>query len=384
VGEGDRANFQDGRIVRGVLRVENLTKSFLMSDGTVAAVRGVSFEIPEGAFLTLLGPSGCGKTTTLRCVAGLEAPDSGEIHIGERLVFSGSQGVAVPAYKRGVGMVFQSYAIWPHMTVFENVAFPLVHGGFRVPRSQVKERVRKALELIGLAELGSRPAPLLSGGQQQRVSLARALVYEPRLLLLDEPLSNLDAKLREEMRLELRELIDRLKISTLYVTHDQEEALVLSDRIAVMRDGQILQEGSPREIYLDPLNPFVASFVGKANFVDGSVEGQKDERGGIAIRTALGQLICAPRLDLTIGEQVSVVFRPEDVHVRTDSSGHDRNTFPGVVERVIFVGNKILCEIRVGSVLVQSEINARFKLQQGGKVTVEISPECIGVIRHKQ
>src|SRR3990172_2311676 len=367
-----------------MLRVNNLTKTFTLADGRVEAVSGISFEVPEGVFLTLLGPSGCGKTTTLRCVAGLEVPEAGEIYIGENLVFSSEKRVMLPAYRRGVGMVFQSYAIWPHMTVFENVAFPILRGGYKVGKAEVGDRVRKALHLVGLEQFESRPAPLLSGGQQQRVSLARALVYEPRLLLLDEPLSNLDAKLREEMRIELRELINRLKISTLYFTHHQKEALVLSDRIAVMRDGQILQEGSPREIYLDPLNPFVASFVGKANFVDGSVEGQKDERGGIAIRTSLGQLICAPRLDLTIGEQVSVVFRPEDVHVRTDSSGHDRNTFPGVVERVIFVGNKILCEIRVGSVLVQSEINARFKLQQGGKVTVEISPECIGVIRHKQ
>ena len=364
-----------------MLKVKNLAKTFVMEDGRVEAVRDVSFEVPEGLFLTLLGPSGCGKTTTLRCVAGLETPDSGEIHIAERPVFLGARGVVVPTYKRGVGMVFQSYAIWPHLTVSENVAFPLVHGGFRVPRRQVKEKVRRALELVGLEALEHRPAPLLSGGQQQRVSLARALVYEPRLLLLDEPLSNLDAKLREEMRLELRELIDRLKISTLYVTHDQEEALVLSDRIAVMCDGQILQEGTPREIYRNPGHPFVANFVGNANIVDGHVEGGKAESGGNVVRTAIGQLVCALAQNVATGDRVSIVFRPEDVRIQTDSQDQRTNTFSGVVERIIFVGNKTLCEILVGNVVVHSEISSHADLQRGKGVTVQIPPEHIRVLR---
>lgn len=366
-----------------MLRVENLRKTFLMAESKVAAVREVSFEVGEGTFLTLLGPSGCGKTTTLRCVAGLENPDSGRITIDKEVAFSGSEGVVVPAYKRGVGMVFQSYAIWPHMTVFDNVAFPLVHGGFKVPRSQVREKVRKALALVGLDKLESRPAPLLSGGQQQRVSLARALVYEPRLLLLDEPLSNLDAKLREEMRLELRELISRLGISTLYVTHDQEEALVLSDRIAVMSEGQILQEGAPRDIYLNPSHPFVASFIGNANFIDGTVRGRRDERGGLVVDTALGQVVCGSSRDLGAGDAVSVIFRPEDVLVRTDGDARGANMFPATVERMIFVGNRIQCQLRCGEVRLHSDVSSRVEVHQGSTVTIEIPPDNVRVLKAK-
>jgi len=336
-----------------MLRVKNLRKTYLTGEGRVEAVRGVSFEVDLGVFLTLLGSSGCGKTTTFRCIAGLETPDSGEIYIGEEAVFLGDKGVLIPAYRRGVGMVFQSYAIWPHMTVAENVAFPLVHGGFKVPRSQVRDKVGRALELVGLAALENRPAPFLSGGQQQRVSLARALVYEPKLLLLDEPLSNLDAKLREEMRIELRDLVMRLKISTLYVTHDQEEALVLSDQIAVMSEGQILQKGTPRDIYLNPQHPFVANFVGSANFIDGVVEQSRSGREGFFVGTALGQISCELPSDIRIGERVSVVFRPEDMVIHAASCS-GMNAFPGVLERVMFVGNRVHCEMRSGKPLVHA------------------------------
>ena len=366
-----------------MLTVESLHKTFVTGEGKVGAVRGVSFEVGEGTFLTLLGPSGCGKTTTLRCVAGLEHPDSGKITIGKDVAYSGSEGVAVPAYRRGVGMVFQSYAIWPHMTVYDNVAFPLVHGGFKVPKSQVKEKVRKALSLVGLEKLENRPAPLLSGGQQQRVSLARALVYEPRLLLLDEPLSNLDAKLREEMRLELRELITRLKISTLYVTHDQEEALVLSDRIAVMSEGQILQEGQPRDIYLNPQHPFVASFIGAANFVDGKARGARDERGGVVVETALGQVVGSSSQDIKAGETVSVIFHPEDVLVRTDGDTRGTNVFPGTVERLIFVGNRLQCRVRCGELQINSDVSSRVDVRQGTKVFIELPPENVRVLKLK-
>jgi iron(III) transport system ATP-binding protein len=364
-----------------MLRVKDLRKSYLMSEGRVEAVRSVSFDVDEGVFLTLLGPSGCGKTTTLRCVAGLETPDSGEIYIADKAVFLGGRGVLLPAYRRGVGMVFQSYAIWPHMTVFENVAFPLVHGGFKAPKSAVKERVKRALELVGLARLENRPAPLLSGGQQQRVSLARALVYEPKLLLLDEPLSNLDAKLREEMRLELRELVRRLKISTLYVTHDQEEALVLSDQIAVMSDGQILQKGSPRDIYLSPKHSFVANFVGSANFIDGAVEQGRNGHEGLLVGTALGHISCQLPAETKVGERVSVVFRPEDVLIHNSSQRSGLNVFPGVLERVIFGGKRIHCEIRSGSVLLHGETSARAEIRQGSQVVVEIPREYVHVLR---
>jgi len=361
-----------------MLQVKNLKKSFFIAEGKVEAIRDVSFEVAEG-ILTLLGPSGCGKTTTLRCVAGLETPDEGEIYIGGQAVYLGNQRTIVPAYRRGIGMVFQSYAIWPHMTVFDNVAFPLVRGRVKVSRARIREKVGKALQLVGLEGLENRPAPLLSGGQQQRVSLARALVYEPQLLLLDEPLSNLDAKLREEMRLELRDLITRLKISALYVTHDQEEALVLSDRVAVMCNGEILQESNPREMYLRPQHPFVANFIGNANFVEGQVEqGSKD--GMTLVETPLGQLVCSLRQDIGFGKRVSVVFRPEDVLVHTDSYSQNPNIFQGIIERLIFVGNKIQCEIRVGTSLIHGDISLHLEVQAGEQISFEIPPERIWIL----
>src|SRR5215510_16421148 len=216
-----------------MLTVNNLRKVFSTDTGQVRAIDGVSYEIKQGQFYTLLGPSGCGKTTTLQCIAGLESPDEGEIELGNTQVFASSRLLDLAAHLRDVGMVFQSYAIWPHMTVYENVAYPLVHGRRKMSNPEVHDRVLKALRLVELEAFTDRPAPFLSGGQQQRVALARAVVDEPKVLLLDEPLSNLDAKLREEMRFELRDLVLRLRITSLYVTHDQIEALSMSDRIAV-------------------------------------------------------------------------------------------------------------------------------------------------------
>jgi len=233
-----------------MIRVENLHLRYCSEQGEVHAVRGLNLTVKKGEFYTLLGPSGCGKTTTLRCVAGLETPEKGEIIIGDEPVFSSEGGLNVPTYRRQIGMVFQSYAIWPHLSVFENVAFPLREK--KVARSEIQERVLKALSLVQLSGLEKRPAPFLSGGQQQRLALARALVREPEVLLLDEPLSNLDAKLREETRLEIRGLVKRLGITTLYVTHDQVEALTMSDVVAVMNQGNIVQEGPPTEIYKSP------------------------------------------------------------------------------------------------------------------------------------
>src|SRR5690349_5350313 len=244
-------------------------RSIVKRFGRVTAVDGVSFEVKQGAVLTLLGPSGCGKTTTLRVVAGFERPDEGEVDIEGRTVVAPARGAFVPPEKRGLGMVFQSYAIWPHMTVFQNVAYGLV--ARRVPAADIRRRVEQALAMVGLAGLGERPATRLSGGQQQRVALARSLVGEPRVLLLDEPLSNLDAKLRERMRVELKQLQKRLGVTTVYVTHDQTEALALSDRIIVMEAGRIVQQGDGREIYRHPRSRFVVDFVGHANLVDGTV-----------------------------------------------------------------------------------------------------------------
>ena len=251
--------------------------------GSVPAVRGVSFNVLPGEQLTLLGPSGCGKTTTLRAVAGLEQPTAGEIRIDGVTVYSAKQRINIRAEKRGLSMVFQSYAIWPHMTVFENVAY-----GLRVRRTgaaEIAERVHQALDMVQMRSFASRRAAQLSGGQQQRVALARAFVFSPSVLLFDEPLSNLDAKLRADMRIELRELQHRLGITSVYVTHDLEEALAMSDRIVVMRDGLIEQTGTPDEIYRLPNSAFVADFVGSANLMRGRHRADLDTDGLTAPET---------------------------------------------------------------------------------------------------
>ncbi|MCU1661749.1 MAG: hypothetical protein JWR58_1814 [Pseudonocardia sp.] len=294
-----------------MIRIDTLRKQFPDRGNLVNAVDGLSFEVPEGELYTLLGPSGCGKTTTLRCVAGLERPDSGEITLGETVVFSSAQ--YVPTYQRDIGMVFQSYAIWPHMTVFENVAFPLRVSGERYPRKHIDESVERSLDQVGLAGYEDRMATQLSGGQQQRLSLARALVRQPKVLLLDEPLSNLDAKLREHMRQEIRLLQQRLNITTLFVTHDQIEALAMSDRVAVLRDGQIEQEGTPEEIYTNPASEFVADFVGGSNLVTGTVLSRST--GAVVVETKFGPVTAVPTSGVSTAEgtDVAVAFRPEDL-----------------------------------------------------------------------
>ncbi|MPZ78167.1 MAG: ATP-binding cassette domain-containing protein, partial [Deltaproteobacteria bacterium] len=245
-----------------MISIRKLRKTFQAQQGVVNALRDIDLEVSEGDFCVLLGPSGCGKTTTLRCVAGLERPDGGEIEISGRVVNSPASRIFVPAEKRQIGMVFQSYAIWPHMNVFQNVAFPLTQGQKRVSKSMVTERVRAALQRVQLDGLEDRPATDLSGGQQQRVAMARAMVTDSKVLLMDEPLSNLDARLREQMRVELRKITKSIGVTTLYVTHDQAEALSLGDQVCVMNHGEILQMARPNEVYARPVNLFVAQFVG--------------------------------------------------------------------------------------------------------------------------
>src|SRR5437588_10845670 len=253
-----------------MLSVKELYTEYASDRGPpVKAAQNVTFEVPEGKLFTLLGPSGCGKTTTLRSIAGLERPKSGEILVGGKPVYSSSGNVFIAPNKRNFGMVFQSYAIWPHMNVFQNVAFPLEVR--RLAKKEIRERVMRVLTAVQLEHLVEREATKLSGGQQQRLALARALVMEPQLLLLDEPLSNLDAKLRDRMRTELKRLQRELNLTTIYVTHDQSEALALSHEIAVMSDGFIKQVGTPRQIYETPNSPFVADFVGTTNFIGGTV-----------------------------------------------------------------------------------------------------------------
>jgi iron(III) transport system ATP-binding protein len=361
-----------------MLGVSNLIKTYA---GDVQAVRGISFDVTEGEFYTLLGPSGCGKTTTLRCVAGLEKPNGGEITIGDKKVYSGEENILVPGHRRDIGMVFQSYAIWPHMTVHDNVAFPLKHGKRQVPRREIRDRVMKALSLVQLDALADRPAPFLSGGQQQRVALARAMVYEPTVLLLDEPLSNLDAKLREEMRVELKQLVNRLKITTLYVTHDQVEALALSDRIAVMNLGEIIQEGTPREIYLQPRDAFTANFIGKTNIFDGQLADDGVTDGLVAVDASIGRIFCLPAEGLKKGDQVEILVRPEGVHV-FQGDPKDKNVVEAEVKFVTFQGDSVEFEADIGghSCLVKSDsltdIGAR-------KVHLYFSPDRCMVIPRK-
>ena len=254
------------------IQARNIFKTF----GSLAAVDHISFDAEAGEFLTLLGPSGCGKSTTLRLIAGLEELDGGEISAGGKVLASAEKKIFTAPEKRGMGMVFQSYAVWPHMTVFENVSYPLKLRKFS--RKDIKEKVTRTLELVGLQGLEDRPGTLLSGGQQQRVALARALVFEPGILLLDEPLSNLDAKLRQQMRIEFKALQQRIGVTTIYVTHDQEEAMVLSDRIAVMNAGRIEQLASPSQVYGNPQTRFVADFIGKVNYLQGKIKEMAGDR----------------------------------------------------------------------------------------------------------
>jgi len=316
-----------------MISVRGLVKRFEGRDIVRNAVDGISFEIPEGHLFTLLGPSGCGKTTTLRMIAGLERPTAGEIDIDGRLVYSDKNRTFIPANRRPIGMVFQSYAIWPHMTVFENVAFPLTVGESKPPKAVVEEKTMRALDLVGLGELAKRSATALSGGQQQRVALARALVREPRVLLLDEPLSNLDAQLRERMREEIREVQQKLGITAVYVTHDQNEALAISDHIMLMDRGTIVEIGVPQAIYRSPKSAFTATFIGIANEIDGTVHRTSE---GLTIVTAHGR-VTPPADTLVEGEQVRVFLRPENFVL--SRRRHSDAAWTGTVSFVIYQGD---------------------------------------------
>ena len=305
--------------------------------GGITAVCGVTFTVGAGEHLTLLGPSGCGKTTTLRAIAGLERPSSGDIRIGGSPVFSTAPRVNVPAERRGLSMVFQSYAIWPHMSVFDNVAY-----GLRVrkqPEAEVTARVRQALDLVQLGDLGARSASKLSGGQQQRVALARAFVFSPSVLLFDEPLSNLDAKLRAEMRVELKELQRRLAVTSVYVTHDLEEALAISDRIVVMRDGGIEQVGTPAEIYDRPRNVFVADFVGSANLVRGRRRPDLERDGLVVIETPGGALVHGAASDCPRAAEALMAIRTVRLRLERARPPATINAWPARIRRRVFQGD---------------------------------------------
>ncbi|WP_059005702.1 ABC transporter ATP-binding protein [Streptomyces specialis] len=360
------------------LAVEGLRKGFADRDTTVKAVDDVSFELKEGELYTLLGPSGCGKTSTLRSVAGLERPDGGRVVIDGTVVADPAAGHFVPPNKRDIGMVFQSYGIWPHMTVFDNAAFPLQVARTRTPKAEIAERVGAALAAVQLDAYAGRMATQLSGGQQQRLALARALVRRPKLLLLDEPLSNLDAKLRQAMRAELSALQKQLGITTLYVTHDQDEALSMSSRIAVMSAGRIVQEGSPRDIYQRPATRFVADFVGTTNFLPGTVA--RTGGDGTRIGTAVGELVGTGGHGAGAGDAVLLAVRPESVRLHLTEPGPVANVITGEVEQVMFVGERVDCHVRVGDDVWVTRQEPYLAAVSGDKAWLELPAESLSVI----
>ncbi len=365
-----------------MLRVTSLHTEYPGDGGQpVRAAQDVTFEVPEGQFFTLLGPSGCGKTTTLRSIAGLERPTSGEIKVQGRVVYSSEKNIYVPPNQRNFGMVFQSYAIWPHMNVFQNAAFPLQVRRARMSRREIRDKVMRVLAAVALDHLADREATKLSGGQQQRLALARALVMEPQLLLLDEPLSNLDAKLRERMRFELKRMQRELGLTTVYVTHDQSEALALSHEIAVMNEGRVVQIGSPRDIYERPRNRFVADFVGSTNFLEGVVVATGPD-GRCRVGTPIGEFNVRCVDPLNRNDTVVVSVRPEDVELseQPPTPADGDNACAGTVDAKVFLGDCLDFQVKVSDVVVLARVHPSLRTPVGAPIHLRIKAEkCIAI-----
>src|ERR1044071_5746064 len=357
-----------------MLSVIGLCTDYVSDRGQVVrAARDVTFEVPAGRLFTLLGPSGCGKTTTLRSIAGLERPSAGEIRVGDEVMFS--RAVFVPPNRRGLGMVFQSYAIWPHMTVFENAAFPL-----RVSKKFSREKVLRVLKTVALEDFADREATKLSGGQQQRLALARPVVREPRLRLLDEPLSNLDAKLRERMRFELKRLQRELGITTVYVTHDQSEALALSHSIAVMNRGRIQQTGAPREIYERPANQFVADFIGTTNFLRATVDAADGVPGFHRVASEVVELVVRAGDALEPGAKVVISVRPEDIRLSESRPQDGRNVLEGTVDTKVFLGESVDFRVKVKDRVLQSRAHPSLGTRVGHPIYLSLDAEkCVAL-----
>jgi iron(III) transport system ATP-binding protein len=349
--------------------VSGLTKVFRGRRGELTALDDVSLEVSAGEILVLLGPSGCGKTTLLRCIAGLERPDTGEISVHGATVFSSRTGAWVPPERRGLSMVFQSYALWPHMTVFDNVAYPLKN--VSTPHTEVIERTEAVLELVGLGSAAAAYPGQLSGGQQQRVALARAIVTNDGVILFDEPLSNLDVKVRERLRLELLGLHEQIGFTAVYVTHDQVEAAAMADRIAVMDVGTIAQLGAPGEVYHRPSSRYVADFVGSANELTGRVVAQ--DGGFNRVSTPLGELLARSEMPLMPGQEVTLLFRPEHCQLVTNGSVGGPNQVACRVERSVFLGSQTEHLLKASNVTLV--VRTLAVEAPGPDVTVRIDPE---------
>jgi iron(III) transport system ATP-binding protein len=351
------------------IEIQNLFKRFK----NVVAVNHIQLEVNKGEMLTLLGPSGCGKTTTLRCIAGLERPEEGDIVIDGKQMLSG--GFIHPS-KRGIGMVFQNYAVWPHMKVFNNIVYGLKLQ--KISKKSIQERAQQVLGLVGLTGLEDRYPAQLSGGQQQRVALARALVSNPKVLLLDEPLSNLDAKLREKMRFEIKSLVRRMGITSVYVTHDQAEAMVISDRIAVMDSGNVVQIGTAQEIYIKPANRFVADFIGTMNFMSGEVVEAIQDTNAVYVRTEFSEkMLCttSDTTETTPGKKVYASIRPEDVEIFTEPPQGRENLFKGTIAHKAYLGNFLYFFVSVDGTMIRVQISHNMPQEEGQELYLFLNPQ---------
>jgi iron(III) transport system ATP-binding protein len=357
------------------VQIDSLSKRF----GRVTVVDGISLHVAEGEFFTLLGPSGCGKTTTLRCVAGLEEPDGGRISLGGTVVSDHAHGRFLAPNKRDVGMVFQNYALWPHMTVAGNVSYPLRVG--KVARPETRKRVAEALELVGLTPFAERSVMQLSGGQQQRVALARALVTRPRVLLFDEPLSNLDAELRQRLRTEIRRIHLQVQTTSLYVTHDQTEALALSDRVAVLNHGVIEQAGTPAEVFQQPANRFVAGFLGYDNILPARVAHRSADRTELALDGWISTVVSAPHAHAAADAAVEMAVRCAHVTVAPTALAERRaGTEIGTLEDLAYLGDTHVCGVRVGAHRVVGQLDPHAGAEAptpGDEVAVRLDPSRV-------
>jgi iron(III) transport system ATP-binding protein len=351
------------------IEIQNLFKRFK----DVVAINRIQLEVKKGEMLTLLGPSGCGKTTTLRCIAGLEKPEEGDIVIDGQPMLS--QGF-VPPSKRGIGMVFQNYAVWPHMKVYNNIVYGLKLE--KISRQKIKERAQQVVSLVGLQGLEDRYPSQLSGGQQQRVALARALVSNPKVLLLDEPLSNLDAKLREELRFEIKSLVRRMGITAVYVTHDQAEAMVISDRIVVMESGNVVQIGNPQEIYKKPANRFVADFIGTMNFMSGEVAEVLKDQNAVSVRTEFSDKLVCLTPDgkaATPGTKVYASIRPEDVEVFAEPPQTAENVYKGKIVHKAYLGNFLFFFVSVNDTMIRVQVAHHLPQEEDQELYLFLDPQ---------